>query len=400
MDKINISENIVRLRREKRITQEQLADFLGITKASVSKWEMSYTMPDIQLLPRLAAYFDVTIDELMGYEPQLEDKQIRAIYEDLAREFVEKGFKSTFDKSEELVKEYYTCYPFLLYVAVLWQSHISLAPDEENRLAAGEKIMSLCNHILQNCQDMILCDDVITVKEITALITGKAEEVISDLENGIKKSSFQNKGYLLSLAYMEVGNKEEADTTLQVEMYKNIIMLVSHGMNFLLLHPKDSELTFETIHRLDMVLGGFEIEKVNPKFASGYYHYVTISLCMLLKECKINQEKCKSLKTEEIEKEAYKYLKKFIHSEQISMKQGLGLRGDRFFTKLEEWDSKSDIGITNIKNNLLLEKDIVQILHDPIITEVLDAERLKIYEGMITENGKPANRPRQSADLM
>lgn len=104
--------------------------------------------------------------------------------------------------------------------------------------------------------------------------------------------------------------------------------------------------------------------------------------------------------TAEIEKEAYKYLKKFIYSEQTSMKQGLGLRGDRFFTKLEEWDLKSDIGITNIKNNLLLEKDIVQILRDPIFTEVLDAERLKIYEGMITEYGEPANRPRQSADRM
>jgi transcriptional regulator with XRE-family HTH domain len=400
MDKINIAENIVRLRRKKRITQEQLADFLGITKASVSKWEMSYTMPDIQHLPRLAAYFDVTIDELIGYEPQLDEKQICAIYEGLTREFVEKDFKSTFEKSEELVKEYYTCYPFLLYIAVLWQSHLALAPEEDSRLAAGDKIILLCNHILENCQDIIICDNVITVKEITALVTGKASEVISDLEDSVKKSSFQNKGYLLSLAYMEVGNKEEADTTLQVEMYKNIIMLISHGMNFLLLNPKDSELTFETIHRLDMVLGGFEIDKVNPKFASGYYHYVTISLCLLLKECKINPEKYKSLKTEEIETEAYKYLKKFIHSEQISIKQGLGLRGDRFFTKLEEWDSKSDIGITNIKNYLQLEKDIVQILHNNIFTEVLDAERLKVYEGMFTEYGKSANRPRQSADLM
>ena len=36
---INFSENISRLRREKKITQEQLADFVGVTKASVSKWE-------------------------------------------------------------------------------------------------------------------------------------------------------------------------------------------------------------------------------------------------------------------------------------------------------------------------------------------------------------------------
>ena len=39
MDKLNLSENIIRLRHEKKLTQEELADFMGVTKASVSKWE-------------------------------------------------------------------------------------------------------------------------------------------------------------------------------------------------------------------------------------------------------------------------------------------------------------------------------------------------------------------------
>lgn len=71
MDELNLSENIVRLRHKKKLTQEGLADFLGVTKASVSKWENAQSMPDILLLPRLAAFFDVTIDELVGYKAQL-----------------------------------------------------------------------------------------------------------------------------------------------------------------------------------------------------------------------------------------------------------------------------------------------------------------------------------------
>ena len=39
MDGLKLSDNIIRLRREHKITQEELADFLGVTKASVSKWE-------------------------------------------------------------------------------------------------------------------------------------------------------------------------------------------------------------------------------------------------------------------------------------------------------------------------------------------------------------------------
>ena len=60
MNALNLAENIIRLRHDKKITQEQLADFVGVTKASVSKWETKQSMPDILLLPQLTAFFDVT----------------------------------------------------------------------------------------------------------------------------------------------------------------------------------------------------------------------------------------------------------------------------------------------------------------------------------------------------
>ena len=79
MNILNFSENIIKLRHKKGITQEELADFVGVTKASVSKWETKQSLPDIMLLPRLAAYFDVTVDELLGYEPNLSREQIQKI---------------------------------------------------------------------------------------------------------------------------------------------------------------------------------------------------------------------------------------------------------------------------------------------------------------------------------
>ena len=45
-----------------------------VTKASVSKWETGQSYPDILLLPKLATFFNVTVDELIGYEPQLNRK--------------------------------------------------------------------------------------------------------------------------------------------------------------------------------------------------------------------------------------------------------------------------------------------------------------------------------------
>ena len=66
--KLNIGENIRRLRRAADMTQEQLADKLGVAYQSVSRWENGTTYPDIEFLPALASIFGVTVDELIGCE--------------------------------------------------------------------------------------------------------------------------------------------------------------------------------------------------------------------------------------------------------------------------------------------------------------------------------------------
>lgn len=65
-EELRCGEQLAFLRREKQITQEQLAQAMGVTNQAVSKWECGQSYPDITLLPRLAAYFQVTVDELLG----------------------------------------------------------------------------------------------------------------------------------------------------------------------------------------------------------------------------------------------------------------------------------------------------------------------------------------------
>ena len=62
---INLKEKLRSLRQQKSITQEALANHLGITPQSVGKWERGEGFPDITLLPKIAFYFDVTVDELL-----------------------------------------------------------------------------------------------------------------------------------------------------------------------------------------------------------------------------------------------------------------------------------------------------------------------------------------------
>lgn len=62
---INLKGKLRALRQQKNITQEALANHLGITPQSVGKWERGEGFPDITLLPKIAFYFDVTVDELL-----------------------------------------------------------------------------------------------------------------------------------------------------------------------------------------------------------------------------------------------------------------------------------------------------------------------------------------------
>lgn len=74
-----LAKNICRYRKEKGLTQEELARKLGVTFQAVSKWETSQTLPDITLLPGLSQVLDISIDKLLGYVSY--DKQI-TIYEE------------------------------------------------------------------------------------------------------------------------------------------------------------------------------------------------------------------------------------------------------------------------------------------------------------------------------
>jgi len=72
----HFAERLRKFRREKNMTQETLAQAVGISHQSVSKWERSDGLPDITLLPKIAGCLGVTIDALLGYDEAAREKDI------------------------------------------------------------------------------------------------------------------------------------------------------------------------------------------------------------------------------------------------------------------------------------------------------------------------------------
>ena len=81
---LDLGNNIRQLRRRAKKTQEALAEALGVTSQAVSRWESGGSYPDINLIPSIANFFGVSIDELFGYESDRE-RRIDAMVTEIDR---------------------------------------------------------------------------------------------------------------------------------------------------------------------------------------------------------------------------------------------------------------------------------------------------------------------------
>ena len=101
--KLAIGENIRKFRKKNDLTQEALADRLGVSYQSVSRWENGATYPDLELIPAIAEVLAVTVDELMGM-PQIEkEKRATEAFDELRRECIKRDYDA--DNIVELLRD-------------------------------------------------------------------------------------------------------------------------------------------------------------------------------------------------------------------------------------------------------------------------------------------------------
>ncbi len=102
-----LSENLKKYRLLKNLTQEDVADLLGVTPQSVSKWERAECYPDITLLPALANIFKTSIDMLLGMDTIRAQQTLHDIHE-LASDYQKSG---NFTLAENVYRDALRIYP-------------------------------------------------------------------------------------------------------------------------------------------------------------------------------------------------------------------------------------------------------------------------------------------------
>ena len=101
--KLALAENIRAFRKEKRLTQEQLAEALGVTVGSVYKWEAGQMTPELDTLVHLADFFDTSMDALLGY--RIRDNRADALLKRLADGCRVRN-REALDEAEKALKKY------------------------------------------------------------------------------------------------------------------------------------------------------------------------------------------------------------------------------------------------------------------------------------------------------
>lgn len=140
---LKIAENIRRFRKERNMTQEQLAQAFQVTVGAVSKWEAGGSVPDIILIMEMARFFGVSVDVLLGYElAGDEEEYFRNTIRDLRNS---KKFEEATALAEKGLQKYPNHFELVHYCAVLYSLYSMEKPDEK----LFRRSLELFNHSLE-----------------------------------------------------------------------------------------------------------------------------------------------------------------------------------------------------------------------------------------------------------
>lgn len=138
---IKLGEKIKHLRKEKNISQEVLANYLGVSFQAVSKWETGSTMPDVTMIPAIASFFRVSTDELFDFNLY----EIEKAVEEICCEAYKYRFTDV-EKSEQILREGLQRFPGNVIIL----NNLLYTLDYQKRT---DEVINLCKTLIESTND-------------------------------------------------------------------------------------------------------------------------------------------------------------------------------------------------------------------------------------------------------
>ncbi|WP_162805796.1 helix-turn-helix domain-containing protein [Sporosarcina sp. PTS2304] len=351
---LQIGDVILQQRKRLQITQETLASYCNVSKASVSKWEKGLSYPDITLLPKISSYFDLTVDELLGYERYLSKEAIQTIYYEFALRFGNEPFEHVFSEVEEQIKLYYHDPGFLLQMSILMLNHHMLS---ENSPSILQNINQCLERIRLVSEDVWVLRQANSLQATIALMQADPKTTL-DLLDGVIKPTIGDE-IILATAHEQLGDQEEAMRVIQVMMYQNIIQLVGSSPLYLRLSLSDPKAFDETLHRMNGLIELFALRKLHPHVCIQFYF--AVAQCAALSN---NRELL------------YPYLREYVDL-CVHDLFPFTLRGDEYFTLLEDWLNQLDLGTNALRDTSIIKQSIIEMMNAPFFEPFSEDEEMQ-----------------------
>ena len=234
--KINI---IIKNKRiEQSLTQEQLANYLGVSTPAVNKWEKGVSYPDITLLSPLARILKVDLNTLLSFNEELTDKEIYEFINNAVMSIKTDGYEKVFQKCMDKIHEYPTCDKLILNLAMTLLGSLYIY-NVNNKLAYEEKIINLYEHC-SNSEDVEIRNQAISLlinKYIEKKDFEQAQKYI-DILPTISYDKTQLQGNL----YMSKGELNNASEIFEGKLMKSITEVFSTLLSMMEIALQESRL--------------------------------------------------------------------------------------------------------------------------------------------------------------
>lgn len=187
MNSLNIGETILRLRKEKSITQEQLANMVGVSAGAVSKWENGNSSPDISLLSPLARALNTSLDILLSFKQELSEAEVLSIKEKLLNIFLHEGYTSGELRYKEYLKEYPNSVYLKLVIAGLIKMYGMMSEDisEKSAKSRMEYALSLLYQVVESKEPKYISLALYSIANIEMMLENyeESEKALKELSN-------------------------------------------------------------------------------------------------------------------------------------------------------------------------------------------------------------------------
>ena len=152
---MQINEVIRKYRKEKKLTQEEMANRLGVTAPAVNKWESGASMPDISLLAPIARLLDISLDELLSFKDKLTEIEISNIVSEFSGMLAKESLETVHQKMVEIIREYPNDESLILTLVTMLNTRCMLPDVRENGRQYDSWIQGTYESLLSGDDEMI-----------------------------------------------------------------------------------------------------------------------------------------------------------------------------------------------------------------------------------------------------